>query len=689
MFRLYSKKYISGTAGEGFLESYYNLTYNITVEDNTPTPTPLPPVPMTDLFLRDGSDNDLTNQHLSFDNIELPDSFQLYSVISPSNATLSSRNWSSSNPNVATVSYGYVSLVGVGSTRISLTASDRSGNTKTVYLDLDVSTPHLQGVKITDSSGTDLTNKRKEFKNIDLPFSYQLNMSKNPTNAGVKNITWSSANKNIATVSENGLVQVLDYGTVRITVSMDDYYGAKKSAYVELNISADPKWTISSDHKTLTLSGQGTLTYSSQSSVPWSAYSNEVESVVIKKGFTAIGDYYFWEFSKLTSVTISSTVKDIGYSAFYKCTSLPSISIPASVTSIEDWTFAECSALKSVVIPSKVTSIGENAFYKCTSLASVSIPASVTSIGDNAFRECSALTSVVIPSKVTSIGYAAFYKCTSLTSVSIPASVTSIGYWAFGYCSQLKSVTIPSTVTSIGDYAFYYCESLQSVTLNKGLKTIGQRAFEFCSALKSIAIPSSVTSIGDYTFYKCESLQSVTLNKGLKTIGEYAFAQCSSLKGVTIPTSVTTIGKWAFISCSSLEKLIIPAGVTSIGESAFARRTILFVNRNSAAHTWAETNAYIYVIVDETLALPSDVKVVQDYAFYGTGAVDVFIPSGCTTIGAYAFADSKVTRVFIPDSVTSISNTAFDNCGRPTFITNNSTAQEYAREHGFKIIYFE
>ena len=59
----------------------------------------------------------------------------------------------------------------------------------------------------------------------------------------------------------------------------------------------------------------------------------------------------------------------------------------------------------------KVTSIGYSAFYKCSSLASVEIPSSVTSIGEWAFRECSSLASVEIPSSVTSIGKSAFQEC--------------------------------------------------------------------------------------------------------------------------------------------------------------------------------------------------------------------------------------------------------------------------------------
>ena len=119
------------------------------------------------------------------------------------------------------------------------------------------------------------------------------------------------------------------------------------------------------------------------------------------------------------------------------------VNIPASVT------------YNGMTYP--VTSIGESAFDKCTSLTSVTIPNSVTSIGNGAFYVCRGLTTVTIPNSVTSIGYMAFYGCFTLISVTIGNSVTSIGICAFAYCSGLTSITIPNSVTSIGDYAFSRC----------------------------------------------------------------------------------------------------------------------------------------------------------------------------------------------------------------------------------------
>ena len=137
--------------------------------------------------------------------------------------------------------------------------------------------------------------------------------------------------------------------------------------------------------------------------------------------------------------------------------------IKEGTVSISSYAFSGCSKLTGVTIPSSVTSIGNYAFQYCSALTSVTIPNSVTSIGGSAFYNCTSLTSVTIPNSVTSIGYEAFYNCSSLTSVTIGNGVKSIGNYAFSGCSSLTSVTIPDSVMSIGDYAFYYCDSLTSI----------------------------------------------------------------------------------------------------------------------------------------------------------------------------------------------------------------------------------
>ena len=96
-----------------------------------------------------------------------------------------------------------------------------------------------------------------------------------------------------------------------------------------------------------------------------------------------------------------------------------------------------------------IISIGSWAFWKCTSLTSVTISDSVTSIGNFTFHSCSDLTSVTIGNSVLNIMAGAFFRCSSLTSVTIPDSVTNIDIGAFVGCSSLTSIEVAKIMRNI------------------------------------------------------------------------------------------------------------------------------------------------------------------------------------------------------------------------------------------------
>ena len=149
-----------------------------------------------------------------------------------------------------------------------------------------------------------------------------------------------------------------------------------------------------------------------------------------------------------------------------------------------------------------ITEIPRSAFYECSSLWKIIIPANIVTIANSAFDNCDLLTNVNIPDSVTSIGGSAFYNCTSLTSVTIPDSVTSIGDYAFGNCSSLTNVTIGNGVTSIGGSAFCYCDSLTSVTIPDSVTKIKSEAFYGCNSLKEVYCkPTTPPAGSNYMFY--------------------------------------------------------------------------------------------------------------------------------------------------------------------------------------------
>ena len=85
--------------------------------------------------------------------------------------------------------------------------------------------------------------------------------------------------------------------------------------------------------------------------------------------------------------------------------------------------FSKNKRIAKIELGDSVTSIGEDAFYKCSSLTSVTIPGNVITVMYSAFERCSDLKTVTIENGVKNIQYEAFSGCSSLTKIIIPESI--------------------------------------------------------------------------------------------------------------------------------------------------------------------------------------------------------------------------------------------------------------------------
>ena len=336
-------------------------------------------------------------------------------------------------------------------------------------------------------------------------------------------------------------------------------------------------WSFAGD--TLTISGTGPMADYDFGSTSWYDFREQIKQSVIESGVTSVGKCAFYNCTSLTSVTIPADVTSIGKSAFRYCRSLTGVTIPDSVTSIGEEAFSSCSSLTSIAIPRSVTSIGRDVFGGCTGLTSVAIPDSVTSIDGRAFQDCWSLTSLTIPNSVTSIESTAFQGCDGLTSITIPASVMNIGDgWAFN-ASNLTDIYVDSNnknYVSVGGILFnldktkLVCypqgRTAASYAIPNTVKLIDGGAFSNCDSLTSVAIPNSVTSIGWGAFSGCKSLTGVTIPGNVTSIENDAFSNCPSLTSVTLPGSVTSIGNEAFYNCTSLTSLTIENATCKIAD---------------------------------------------------------------------------------------------------------------------------
>ncbi len=135
----------------------------------------------------------------------------------------------------------------------------------------------------------------------------------------------------------------------------------------------------------------------------------------IPDSVTSLSNGAFGNCTGLTSVSIPKTVTDLGRGTFFNTAWYNSQ--PDGIVYLDGWCLGYKGEKPSgnLVIKKGAKGIVGYAFYICTELISVTIPASVEYIGENAFCDCHKLTSVTIPASVKKIGKEVFKNCRSLS----------------------------------------------------------------------------------------------------------------------------------------------------------------------------------------------------------------------------------------------------------------------------------
>ena len=109
------------------------------------------------------------------------------------------------------------------------------------------------------------------------------------------------------------------------------------------------------------------------------------------------------------------------------------------ISQISQNAFAGCSKLTTVTLPTSITEIGMSAFENCTQLKTVTVKMGTPSTGlslsirSRAFANCKVLTTVELPKTMVSIdiGDEVFVECAALKTIDLPEGVFSLGARAF------------------------------------------------------------------------------------------------------------------------------------------------------------------------------------------------------------------------------------------------------------------
>ena len=422
---------------------------------------------------------------------------------------------------------------------------------------------------------------------------------------------------------------------------------------------------------------------------PWQM-SDSLKEFVLSDGVTSVGDFTFYEWFDLRTISIPASVTEIGESAFSLCTRLTAITIPSSVTALGQSAFAGCTGLKELTLPiglDAAVSAAAPAFDGCTSIEKVTFTGTAghdySSDVSDAVPWCisTSLNEVVLSDGVTSIGKYMFNGCSVLQTITIPSSVTTVGDHAFNGCSALKTIAIPSTVVSIGDYAFNGCSGL-TFAVFKGTPTLGTDSFKLSDSAFTLAV----------------SVQDGYLDKVKDTnvVGSYATILNAVLTRPTVlsetvrpysdgGTSTVTIDD--LFSDYDSTTMSYSGVLTGSAEGGYKVSISLADGYAWSDGTWGDIETFWWILknmfdgtscywyVNGTELVIAGAGKMKDFDYNSRPSASsaysswknvesVVVASGVTTIGAYTFNGcSKITSASISETVTSISTAAFSQSG--------------------------
>ena len=249
-------------------------------------------------------------------------------------------------------------------------------------------------------------------------------------------------------------------------------------------VNSGDEYTWNSTTKTLTIhkSGDfasGVMTDFGSSIDKYAPWKNTYEGLAtileIEDGITYVGKYAFNGFSKLTSVTLPTSIDSIGENAFYGCKKMANIyyeGTPAQWVSIGLYhNFSHpfrdsgsesrnlyfygitTSAPSTVFIEPTITKIKKQVFNNVKSISCICIPGTVESIGDYAFYNCSGLTEIIINRhQAPSLGTGAFNGIGSgdPSKVQLYKPSTNSGYGVSPWSTFTKTLGETSPCATIG-----------------------------------------------------------------------------------------------------------------------------------------------------------------------------------------------------------------------------------------------
>ena len=377
-----------------------------------------------------------------------------------------------------------------------------------------------------------------------------------PAEAANVRIKYSTADRKVADIDENGVIKGVAPGVTTIYYTANDGNGVTSECKVivrnpEVEYVGDIYYLFDKAKKVATV----TSIYGGKNK------SLEAEKVAqVYTGTVSIPE-------QTTFNAVTYDVKKVGGYAFTCQNELQALRVGAFVEKIEDNAATKAMNLNRVIVAnaSQLVTVGKRSFMDCAGLQHVLFEGTtqyLDVIDTAAFKNCAKLEDVIWEGKSTLrlIGDSAFYCDSKLETVkwNDKCDLKIIDNYAFYKCSSLNHFIMPNSTLSVGKYAFRYDAGLTDIQLSTSLSIIYDYAFGECG-FSQLILPESLKSMQAGAFINNSNLADITIPKKTEGIGAGAFENCSALESVTFKTHETklTVDKNAFNHCAVLSKVNI------------------------------------------------------------------------------------------------------------------------------------
>ena len=300
------------------------------------------------------------------------------------------------------------------------------------------------------------------------------------------------------------------------------------------------------------------------------------KNTIIPNGIRNIGAYAFYKCG-ITEVLLPDSIERISMCAF-DASRLKSIEIPEGTKYLERSAFEGCKELLSVKISSSVLEIGDSAFSNSSHINTFIVDernsifdsrnncnAIIETASDTILYACQ---NTFIPPTVLCIGREAYWGCDELETIFIPRNIKTIEGIPFNR-EKLSSIIVDDAnpyfdsrnncnaiIDSRTDCLLIGC---QNTVIPSTIKSIGKGAFSNVGNVETLTIPKNIEEIKDNAFVCC-SIKRIIIDEGLKKIGDDVFAY-SGVEFISFPSTVEEIGYNIFEETDELKTVSVPKSV--------------------------------------------------------------------------------------------------------------------------------